>query len=172
MTTPAIWNLGKEHNIKKNEHLLREGQRAEQLYFVKSGLIRVYYLRESKEITDWFGTPGTYLTSIAGFYRNTSSEHYIQALEDSIVQVIPRHMIERECLTHSDIEKAYRDIIIQHLLRLQERITALQFYTAKERYELLLEKNPVVVVKAPRTHIASYLGISLETLSRVSGQGM
>lgn len=163
-----IWGLGTEFEVKKHAHILREGQRADQLYFVKNGLVRLYYLRDGKEITDWFGTPGTYLTSIPGFYGHASGEHYIQALEDSVIHAIPRSTIEKECADDTQMAVAYRDIIIQHLLRLQERITALQFYTAKERYELLLKKNPLVIQRAPRTHIASYLGISLETLSRVS----
>ncbi len=85
-----------------------------------------------------------------------------------MIHIINKNEIEKESLKNSEVERDFRQIIINHLIRLQERITALQFYTASERYNLLLLKNPYVIKKASRTDIASYLGISLETLSRVS----
>ncbi|MFL1896370.1 Crp/Fnr family transcriptional regulator [Aquimarina sp. 2-A2] len=163
-----VLELGYKEVYKKRTHLLREGYSANDLFYIEKGLVRVYYLKGGKEITDWFGTSNTYLTSISGFYQNKKSTQYIETIEDSIIHTIKKSEIEKECMNKPEIERDYRQIIVNHLVRLQERITALQFYSASERYDLLLKKNPYVIKRASRTDIASYLGISLETLSRVS----
>lgn len=163
-----ILKLGSKENLKKNTQLLEQGYSVTNLFFIESGLVRVYYLKDGKEITDWFGTADTYVTSLTGFYKNQKSTQYIEIIEDSVIYTISKQKIEQACLNNRDIEIEYRQIIIDHLMRLQERITALQFYTALERYELLFRKNPYVIKRASRTDIATYLGISLETLSRVS----
>ena len=92
----------------------------------------------------------------------------IEVLEDSVVYTIKKSEIEEAIDEDIELGKLYREVIINHLMRLEQRITALQFYTAAEKYDLLLNKNPYVIQRAARTHIASYLGISLETLSRMS----
>lgn len=165
-----ILDLGHKEVYKKKTQLLREGYSVNDLFYVEKGLIRIYYLKDGKEITDWFGTSNTYLTSISGFYQNKKSTQYIETIEDSIIHTIKKSDIEKECVNKPEIERNYRQIIINHLVRLQERITALQFYSASERYDLLLRKNPYVIKRASRTDIASYLGISLETLSRISNK--
>lgn len=163
-----VLELGRRENYKKKTQLLSEGHSVNDLFYIEKGLVRVYYLKDGKEITDWFGTSNTYLTSISGFYQNKKSTQYIETVEDSIVHIINKNKIETESIKNSDIERDFRQIITNHLIRLQERITTLQFYSAAERYTLLLSKNPYVIKRASRTDIASYLGISLETLSRVS----
>ena len=163
-----VLELGHKKSYKKKTQLLSEGCSVNDLFYIEKGLVRVYYLKGGKEITDWFGTSNTYLTSISGFYQNKKSNQYIETVEDSVIHIINKNEIEKESLKNSEIERDFRQIIINHLIRLQERITALQFYTASERYNLLLLKNPYVIKRASRTDIASYLGISLETLSRVS----
>ncbi len=164
-----ILTLGYKEDYKKKTQLLIEGYSVNDLFYVEKGLVRVYYLKDGKEITDWFGTGDTYLTSILGFYQNKKSTQYIETIEDSVIYTIKKSEIERFCKNNPEIEREYRQIITNHLIRLQQRITALQFYSASERYQLLLRKNPYVVKRASRTDIASYLGISLETLSRVGG---
>ncbi|WP_164914088.1 Crp/Fnr family transcriptional regulator [Aquimarina sediminis] len=166
-TKIALENRFNEQVVKRNEIFLKEGQYCNDLLFVEKGLLRAYYLKEGKEVTDWFGTEGTFMTSIHSFYNGFPSEQYIHGIEDTIIRKISKKKIAEISKEHPSIEKWFRLITTQHLTRLQQRITALQFYTAKERFALLKEKNPVVLQKAPVSHIASYLGISLETLSRV-----
>lgn len=156
-------------NYKKNEIILREGQYCKNLFFVESGILRAYYLKEGREVTDWFGTEGTFLTSIYAFYNELPSKQFIHAVEKSTVYSISKSDLDKLSHEYPSVEKWFRAITTEHLIRLQERITALQFYSAKERFALLREKNPKVLQKAPVSHIASYLGISLETLSRVRG---
>ena len=152
---------------KKNDLLLIEGQHCRALYFVESGMIRAFYLKDGKHVTDWFGTEGTFMTSILSFYNDVPSKQFIQSTESTTLWMIHKQDLGTLCNKHPEIERWFRAVTAQHLTRLQERIMALQFYTAKERYDLLQEKNPEVLQKAQVSHIASYLGISLETLSRI-----
>ncbi len=163
-----LFQLATKRKIQKKTNLLREGSVTKSLYFIESGLIRVYYLRDGKEITDWFGTPGTFITSVTSYYSGQTSSQYIDTVLDSDVYEIKKRNIEEACLKNPDLELIYSNIITEHLIRLQERVHALQFFSAKERYQLLLYKNPEVPKFASRTQIVSYLGIILETLSRVT----
>ncbi|MEL6537893.1 MAG: Crp/Fnr family transcriptional regulator [Bacteroidota bacterium] len=166
--TEQFLALGQPIKVPKGHQLLQADSPVHQLYYIKEGLVRAYYLKDGKEVTDWFGTPDTYITSLQGYHANGTSSQFIDVLTPTEVVVLEKANVEKALLTNRALEIYYRDIITQHLLRLQERITALQFFTAAQRYELLLTKNPWVVKHASRTHIASYLGISLETLSRIS----
>ena len=109
----------------------------------------------------------TFMTSILSFYNDVPSKQFIQSTESTTLWMIHKQDLGTLCNKHPEIERWFRAVTAQHLTRLQERIMALQFYTAKERYDLLQEKNPEVLQKAQVSHIASYLGISLETLSRI-----
>lgn len=154
-------------DAKKNQILVIEKEHCRKLFFVQSGMMRAFYLKDGKAVTDWFGTEGTFMTSIHSFYNDLPSKQFIQTGEASTLFTINKQDLNTLCLQYPEIERWFREITTQHLIRLQERIMALQFYSAKERYDLLLEKHPQVLQKAQVSHIASYLGISLETLSRI-----
>ncbi len=161
-------HLGIRRKFKKKSQIIKEGYKSNILIYVESGMTRVYYLKDGKEVTDWFGTPGTFITSINAFYDDQPSSQYVETLEDSQLIIIRKPDIEKKLQSNHNLASAYRKLTINHLTRLHERLTTLQFFSAKEKFDLLLAKNPLVVQKVSRTHIASYLGISLETLSRIS----
>ncbi len=166
--TMKLLTLGKEENVKKGDHLLRQGERCSDLFFVREGILRVYYLKDGHEVTDWFGTKDSVITSMESFHHQSPSEQYIQSLSDARITRIRKSDLQQGISTSMEFKDEYLTILTKHLLRVQERIKALQFYTAKERYDLLMEKNPAVIKFVQRNQIASYLGISLETLSRVT----
>jgi CRP-like cAMP-binding protein len=163
-----LLKLGIEENVKKGDHLLWEGERCKDLFFIKEGMLRVYYLKDGQEVTDWFGTKESVITAMESFHKQNPSDQYIQAIQQSKVIRIRKGDLVKAISNSMELKDEYLTIITHHLLRVQQRIKALQFYSAKERYELLLEKNPEVVKFGQRNQIASYLGISLETLSRVT----
>lgn len=148
--------------------LYQEGQAVNRLYFVKEGLLRMYYLNEQgKEITYGFYSETQFVTIPDSFFNQTPSRYYLEALENSSLQSI----------THSEFESLIRDFpevkeIENHVLRYflqkaSERIVAHQFQTAEERYLTLFESQPSIFLRAPLGAIASYLGITQETLSRI-----
>ena len=122
------------------------------------------------EITDWFASKNQVIGSIMRIYRKNSNRHYIQVLENTTLIAIKNSSLEKLYKKYHTFERIGRLMVTESLIRLQERVIALQFYSAKERYELLLQQNPEIIKKVALTHIASYLGITLETLSRVRSQ--
>jgi CRP-like cAMP-binding protein len=163
-----ILELAKEERIRKGEHLLSEGQRCYDLFFVTKGILRVYYLKDGQDITDWFGTSNTIITALESFHSQIPSDQYIQAVIDTEILRISKLDLKKAIENSKEMNAEYLTLLTEHLMRVQQRIKALQFYTAKERYNLLIEKNPDVVKFVKRSQIASYLGITLETLSRVT----
>ncbi len=163
-----IVDLGTVEKIKKGEHLLMQGQKCHDLFLISDGILRAYYLKDQIEITDWFATKDTTITALESFHSQIQSDQYIQAIMNSTILRIPKIKIENEIKYSIELYHEYFKLMTTHMLRVQERIKALQFYSAKERYDLLLEKNRSVVKYAKRSQIASYLGITLETLSRVT----
>ena len=169
--TPENWikffSLGSMSSFKKGDFLLETGNICSDLFLVVEGMVRVYYLKDGIEVTDWFGTAGSAITSLKSFHNEEASGQSIQAITDvSVIQISKSH-VESVISQNAGFNLAYIEIISSHLSRLEQRINALQTYTPQERYSLLMEKDPLVVQNAQPSHIASYLGISPEIFSSI-----
>lgn len=151
----------------KDEVLVREGQIFDRIFYIHQGCARAYYLKEGKDISDWFALEGEFIVSIDGFFRNAPSLHYIQVLEDSMLLSLSKNHLLELSDKYREVERLEKMVITQTLLKLQQRIVSLQFETARQKYENLLAQIPHIEQRVPLTHIASYLGITLETLSRI-----
>lgn len=151
----------------ENTVLVKEGQYSDKLFFVASGSTRAYYLKEGKNITDWFGFENDFICAINSYFLNIPSPHFIETIEASTVLSISRHHVNELCDTFHDFERLARLATTQTMLRLQQRIVSLQFESAQQKYESLTALRPDIVQRVPLGHIASYLGMTLETLSRV-----
>jgi len=153
--------------LKKNSTLIREGQYSDKTYYIVSGCARAYYLRDGKDISDWFAFENEFISAIISFFTNKPSPHLIELLEDSILVEFSREQIEKLCTKYHDFERLVRVIVTNTMLRQQERIASIQFQSARQKYENILAIHPNITNRIPLTHIASYLGITLETLSRI-----
>ena len=153
--------------LSKNEYLLNEGQVCRYLYFLEKGALRGFYNLDGKEITHWFGFEKDFVTSFHSFITREPAVENIQLLESSILWVISKETLIGLLNQHHEIEKLVRIIYENYYIRLEERFVNAQFKTAGERYDNLLQQTPHILERAPLGHIASYLGISQETLSRI-----
>ena len=151
----------------KSTLLVTEGQYADKTYFIVKGCARAYYLKDGKDISDWFAFENDFINSINSFFENTPSPHFIELLEPTTFLEISREDIFRLSDKHHDFERLLRIIATKTMLALRNRIFSIQFETAKQKYENLLNIRPDITQRVPLTHIASYLGITLETLSRI-----
>ncbi len=151
----------------KGHVLVREGQHSDQLFFILEGCARAYYLKDGKDITDWFAFEDHFICAIVSYFLFVPSPHYIELLEPTRLMVIPRADMQTLCDRHHDIERLGRLSTTQTMLQLQRRVVSLQFESAQQRLENLLAVYPHITQRVPLHHIASFLGMTPETLSRV-----
>jgi CRP-like cAMP-binding protein len=154
-------------SLDKLSSLVKEGQFADKMYFIVTGSLRAFYTKDGKEITDWFAFEGDFVSSINSFYQDCPSKHTIQLLEPTTFLEITRETIFALTDKHHCFERLGRIAVTKTMLQLQERIVSIQFETAQQKYENLINVRPDINQRVPLTHIASHLGITLETLSRI-----
>jgi CRP-like cAMP-binding protein len=153
--------------LAKHDLLLKEGKTCRHLYFLESGAIRGYYNLEGKEVTHWFAFAPEFVTSFHSFITASPSVENIQLLEGSVLYSISKEKLDALLNRHPDAERLLRMAYEKYYIRLEERFVNAQFKTAKERYSELLQQTPHIIERVPLGYIASYLGISAETLSRI-----
>jgi CRP-like cAMP-binding protein len=153
--------------LAKNEYLLQEGQVCRYLYFLEKGAIRGYYNLDGKEITHWFGFEKDFVTSFHSFITQQPAVENIQLLEGCILWCISKETLTGLFNQYHEIERLVRIAYEKYYIRLEERFVNAQFKTAAELYENLLQQTPHIIERVPLGYIASYLGISQETLSRI-----
>ncbi len=153
--------------INKGEVVVREGQFSNRAFLILQGCSRAYYLKDGKDISDWFTFENEFMAPIVSFFSNEPSPHYIEFIEDSIVCEFSKDTVDYLSNKYHDFERLISKIVTETMLGLCERLYTIQFNKAEERYKHLLSIYPNITNRIPLTHIASYLGITLETLSRI-----
>lgn len=153
--------------LTKKDFILKEGQISHNIYFIESGFFKSYHLKEGKEITQWFMKEGDVIISVNSFYKQQRGYEYIQSMTDSIVHFISYDELQFLYKNFAEFNFIGRVLTEQYYLLSEERLFGMRKQKAEERYQYLLQKNPEILKHASLTDIASYLGISLETLSRI-----
>lgn len=161
-----VANLEEIHSAK-NDFLITEGKTCRYFYFLQSGALRGYYMVEGKEITHWFGFENDFITSFHSYITQQPTVENIQFMEDAIMWRISKDALEKLYDQYHELERLVRIIYEKYYIRLEERYVNAHFKTAAERYRSLLTDTPHLLERVPLGYIASYLGISQETLSRV-----
>lgn len=158
----------KHENVSKNTVLIEQGKVSKKLYFVEEGMGRSYYLKDDgKEVTQWFFGVGKFMTSVDSFFQQSPSLYYLETLEDSVLYSISKEDIDLLFAKYHKMEQFGRLVSIEMLTKVVNKLNAIQFQTAKERYEYMLAEFPDISYRVPLGHIASYLGMTQETLSRI-----
>ena len=154
----------------RNEWLIEAGKVCRHLYFIEKGCIRGYYVIDGKDLSQWFGFENDFVTSFRSYATKTMSTEYIQVVEDSVIWSISRERLDELLVQFPELERLVRLIYEHYYIRLEERYSNAHFQTASGRYEDLLNKTPHILQRMPLGYVASYLGISAETLSRIRGR--
>jgi len=156
--------------IKKGDFLLEAGKVCHQIAYIEKVLFRTYYLKDGNQINTCFCVQDSITLSHKSFVNRVASTEYIQAIEDAkVVTLSYENLIKLYQLDHK-WQSLSRVLTEKECTRLSERINALSFETAKEKYLHLLEKQPEIIQRVSIQHIASYIGVSRETLSRIRSQ--
>lgn len=156
-----------EEHFKKREMIIKENDQVDHVYFILSGLLKLFYTdRDAKEHIISFSMEDWWESDYAAFYTQTKATQSLQCLEDTVVLKLTfdgYHQLLNEVPKMTDffLKKAVGGHISN-----QRRILSLMTMSAKERYEQFIKFYPVLVQRIPKTVLASYLGVSRETLSR------
>lgn len=163
----SIVSLFKLKTIKKGDFLLKTGKRCDNLSFVQTGFLRMFISTDEREITQWISTKGYFSTDLSSFVFETPSRLSIQALTDTEVYSISKvdyKKIGELVPKWHELEKLF---IVRCFITLEERIFSHLSMSAEERYDYFFENNRELFNQVPLQYIASMLGMTPETFSRI-----
>jgi len=153
--------------IKKGEFFLKSGRICRKMAFIKSGYLRMYDIADGKEITFWVGSNGKFITSLSSFIFETENFWNIQAVTVCTILVISKEKHFELCKQQPKWLE-FDNLLLAHSFALLEKSMFSQLHTtAKQRFENLLKEEPALFNHVPLQHIASMLGITPESLSRL-----
>lgn len=151
----------------RGEKVVESGDVSDAIYYVERGMVREFYFKNNKSVTEYLAADGTIVMSIESLFGEEPSKLVIEALEPTLVYALPKKRLEEVALHNVNIQILYRKILEESLIISQRRADLLRFESAKDRYLKLCKLNPKVIMKAPLVYVASYLQMTPETLSRV-----
>lgn len=169
--SPAQWQTFEQHleevTFLKNDFLCQVGQVEQYLYFIHVGAVRVYHQTEQQEFTLNFHFANDFVSAFSSFLTQTPSRVYLQALENVHVSRIHRTHLYQSYEHHHPAERLGRLFAETLYVHKTNREIDLLSLSAEEQYVNLLRKNPELVRSISVKHLASYLGIQPESLSRI-----
>lgn len=152
---------------QKGDFLLKKGQVNSNVFIIEQGLVRSFYQKGDREINVWFGFENTILGSVMPLFFNRPSIENIQFLEPSTIFYITGNDLNSLYKTYLEMNTIGRRLAEEYCKILEERAFSLQTQNAEQRYNALLKSYPDSIRRISLGHIASYLGVSQETLSRI-----
>ncbi|BDS12006.1 Crp/Fnr family transcriptional regulator [Aureispira anguillae] len=156
------------HEFEAKSLIVREGMIAHNIYFIKTGLMRSYYLEDGKEINTYFSCDGALMTVFSSFITQNASLECLEAIEDTIAYSLSHQALYQLYQQFPKFERFGRILAEKNYLCILDRTLLMQSKTAKQRYLDFIENSPEKLVqKLPLYQIASFLGIAPESLSRI-----
>lgn len=153
--------------MEKGELLLKEGQVSRHFVVVGKGMVRQFYYKNGKDVTEHFSLESDVVICIESILLQQPTRLMIEALEAGTLYMIPVDQFLKLSKDSWEINMFYRKMLEFSLILSQKKADSWRFETARERYLRLMADQPEVVQRAPLAHIASYLLMTPETLSRV-----
>ncbi len=156
----------KEITIDRNEFLKVKGSIDTNLYYIESGSLRIFVLDDYEEQTIRFGYKENLIVSLDSFLTGKPSDLYIQAIKKTVVKVVTKEQFDK-FLEKENNQNLWTKILENLVLQQMEREIDILTNSPKERYERVLKRSPQLFQEIPNRHIANYLRMSTETLSRL-----
>src|SRR5687768_16435960 len=155
--------------VKKNDYLLRQGDTCKDLVFVQKGCLRLYYIKEDIEVSVWFAFQQSSAIEIYSFISQKPSDYFLQAIEDTEVLCLSKTELNRLYQYQPKMQQMMRNFWEDVIINLISRFTALQKDSAEKRYLDLLNK-PAYLETIPQKYLASFIGVTPTSLSRIRKQ--
>ncbi len=165
-----ITNFLLTEKLNKGTVLLEEGKICNRIYFIVEGTARTYFYQNGKDVTYWIYPENMLVTSWHSYILKKPSSEYIEITEDSTLISMTYDQWQELYIKHPELERFGRLVIEEQMALLDDFYKGYYFLSAKEKYELLITAFPTITQRANLGHIASMLGISQETLSRIRGK--
>lgn len=166
VTEEAIRSLFKEEVYNKNEFVLEEGEICSKISFIKSGLVRRFYINDGEDVTEWLYYDNQWLTSTASFIHQKPSLEYLQTCEKTILYSLT-YNDEQKLLEYPLFTKFYIELLRNFLASFNEFRHTYNLMSTQDKYKFLLNNFPEIIQRAKLKYVASMLNISQETLSRI-----
>lgn len=163
----VLENLLIPMRFQKGEIILKTGDTCTCIYWIVKGMVRQFYYKNGKELTEHMATENNIVMCIESLFKEEPTRLQIMALEPTLLFVMPRKMLEQVAMRSVNIQILYRKILEESLIQSQIHADMLRFESAHDRYTKLVKRQPQLVLRAPLVYIASYLQMTPETLSRV-----
>lgn len=154
----------------KNAILFDTNKVEKYIYFIEKGIARAYCNTQKQQATFWFGQEGDVILSYNSYVKEKPGYEIIELLEDSKLLRISHQTLQKLYTEHIGLANWGRKLAELELIETEERFINQQFKTASERYAELINKTPTLIRRVQLTHIASYLGVSPVTLSRIRAE--
>lgn len=151
----------------KGEKILQEGEVCRNISYIEKGLVRQFYFKNGKEVTEHLGVDHPIFMCIESLFKEEPSRLQVEALEPTLVYALPKAKLEAAAMRNVNIQMLYRKILEESLIQSQIHADLVRFESAPNRYKRLCDLSPQVVLRAPLTYIANYLQMTPETLSRI-----
>lgn len=155
--------------VEKKQFLLKAGHISRHIYFIRKGLLRCYYIQDEQEVSSKFLKEGDIIVSASSFFLQKESFEFIQAIESSTVWYICFEELQYIYKHFPEFNTIARVLSIKSYLLSEQRLNFIRMKQASDRYTSMLEHFPELVLRVPSKYLASYLSISVETLSRIRG---
>ncbi|GAA4458557.1 Crp/Fnr family transcriptional regulator [Nibrella saemangeumensis] len=163
----SLVSLLSHASLPKGSLLLSPDQISTKIYFVEKGLVRGYYLKDGKDITTGFMPETSFVISPVSFYRQQPSFEYLETLEESPLWSLSYQHLSHLYSQYPEFNYVGRVVTEQYYTRSELRAHHLRMQTADERYRAFLSEYPTLANRVPNKHIASFLGLTPETFSRI-----
>jgi CRP-like cAMP-binding protein len=169
-TIELLDKLFQTDELPKGHELLREGSRSKKFFYIESGLMRLYYLKDGKDITQLFLQESSVYTAIENVFLTEYYPYNLVLLESCTIRSVDFSLVESYLDTDVRLQRFSRFLAVLTIKQLATQLHSIKFQTAHERYRILLETHPNILLRAPLGHIASYLGITQQTLSVIRAE--
>ncbi|RRD02962.1 Crp/Fnr family transcriptional regulator [Prevotella sp. OH937_COT-195] len=151
----------------KGEMILKEGETCTNIYYIEKGLVRQFYFKNGKQLTEHMAVEGNIVMCIESLFREEPTKLQMEALETTIIYALPKARLEEVALHNVNMQILYRKILEESLILSQIHADLVRFESAQDRYRKMCKLQNQVTLRAPLVYIASYLQMTPETLSRV-----
>ncbi|HYG40858.1 MAG TPA: Crp/Fnr family transcriptional regulator [Cytophagales bacterium] len=163
----AIVENTRIESFKKGTIILKEGKVSDKCFFVLKGCLRQYQLVNGEEKTTGFFTEGQPAVLYSSYLKRTPSEYNLACVEDCILTTGTRAQEQELHKEYPKLEHLVHTLMPQDYSKVEDRITFLNFYNPEERYQILMKTRPELLNRVPLHQIASFIGVTPESFSRI-----